>query len=170
MGIRYSASIDVASSPAPGAAYAELLSMATGGAVVHAIRVESLSGAGGNVGLTRAFAIGTGIVTGPSAAIATGLPHRLLSPTMPVGSALTRLQAAWSSSGLTPTGFVSLLRTAVFPGVTGTLRELWRSDIDGPLAIEPRGSLLFTNQGTGVATGAGLKISVTWEEGDSASR
>lgn len=160
MGIRYSATIEAATPVAAGAAYAELLASATRGAVVHAIRVETKNAVGAQLGLARSFAIGTGT------SYATGVAHRLASPTMPIGTALSRLQAAWSSA---PTGFLSRLRDEVIGAATGTLRQLWSSDVDGPLVIEPGKSIVVMNPGSGI-DGAALKIGITWEEGDVSSR
>ena len=159
MAHRYSASI-AAAQPSVGCAYAEMLAGASKSVSVRAIRVTTLSALGGEVALERAYSVGTGAATG----IATGVSHRLASS--PTTSA--RLQAAWTSSGITPTGYGSSLRGTVLGAATGTTYDLWRAD-DGPLVLEPSESLVLLRRGSGsgLATGAALRVDITWEEGPS---
>lgn len=152
---RYSAGVLSNGTVAAGAAYAEMLAGATRSISVKEVRVVSATNVGGNVALTRAYAIGTGAASG----IATGVAHQFVA-----SAPSARLQAAWSSSGITPTGYVSKLRQETLQIGTGAALSLWRESHDGPLVIEPNSSLLIVNQGSGIQGGA-VFVNVTWEEG-----
>ena len=157
---RYSVGFTRSGPPlASGEAYAELLAGASDPVSIKSITVTTGSNLGGHVALAHSSAIGTGAATG----IFTGVAHRLVA-TSPTGPA--RAQVAWTSSGVSPTGYVSRLRDQVLPIATGQTRTLWDSSIDGSLVVEPSKSLLVLNQGTGtVGSGADLRINFTWEEG-----
>lgn len=154
---RYSAGLLSPSSVPAGAVYAEMLAGASKSISIKEIRVVSATNIGANVGISRAFAIGTGAATG----IATGIAHRTVGG---ASGAEGCLQAAWVSSGITPTGFVSKLRQETLEVGTGAVLSLWRESHDGPLVLEPRQSLLLVNHGSGIHGGA-LFVNVTWEEG-----
>lgn len=154
---RYSATVDQTTATSSGQAYAELLAGAADPISIRRISVVTLTNIGGAVGLARSFAIGTGAATG----IATGVCHRAVATT---ATGPARAQVAWTSSGVTPTGFVSKFRSDMLPVASGQQRTLWDSAIDGPLVVEPGKSLLVVNSGTGV-DGGGLRINFTWEEG-----
>ncbi len=157
MAHRYSAGVLSASSVPAGGVYAEMLAGATKSISVREIRVVSGSGLGGHVAIARAFAIGTGAATG----IATGVSARLGST--PTTSA--RMQMAWTSSGVSPTGFGTKMRTEILAAATGADLALWRYD-DGPIVVEPNGSLLIVNGGSGIQGGP-MFVNVVWEEGPS---
>lgn len=146
---RFSASIDSASPTNAGGCYAEMIAGASKSIVVESITITSKTNVGGTVALSRSYAVGTGSAAG----IATGVSHR-------VGTAMGRLQSAWSQA---PTGFGSKLRGEILPVATGSTRQLWSSDVDGPLVIEPGASLLLVNGGSGI-DGGSFKISASWEE------
>jgi hypothetical protein len=165
MGIRYCAQSEVTTTTLAGAVYAEFLASATRGTIVHSITIETKDALGSQIGLGRAFAIGTG--TG----FATGVCHRVRSSSNPIGTASARINTAWSQA---PTGYNSRLRDINFPsgtgfGGTGISRDMWLSYSDGPLTIEPGGSLLLTNQAS-APNAALIKIGITWEEGEAADR
>lgn len=164
MAIRHSATVDQRVCPASGSVYAEMLAGATRAISVCAIRVTTLSNLGGEIAIARSFAIGTGAASG----IATGVSHRIGGQTG-VGTAGARLQAAWTSSGVSPTGYASRLRSEILPTATGTIIDLWRED-DGPILVEPGQSLLLVNAGSGVATGSGIRVNFTWSEGAASDR
>lgn len=151
---RYSAAIRVPAPVGVGQAYAEMLAGATNAISIRSVTLTTTSNVGGEVSLERAFAIGTGAATG----IATAIAHWASSPT-PQG----RLQVAWSSSGISPTGYVSYARHEVLPVATGQMRTLWSED-DGPFIVEPGSSALLVNHASGIA-GGGMQVNVTWEEG-----
>lgn len=155
MAHRFSASVDVAGPVGVGAAYAEMLAGATKPISIRAIVLTTSSNVGGQVALMRAHAIGTGAATG----VATAVNHRMGA------TSAARLQVAWTSSGVTPTGYVTRIRHAIMPIATGSVRELWREE-DGPLIVEPASSVLLINHASGIQ-GAGMHIDVTWEEGPS---
>jgi hypothetical protein len=166
LAIRFSASIDQRLAPGSGSAYAEMLAGASEPISVRSIRITTLTALGGEVGLARSFAIGTGAASG----LATGVAHRIggYAPTsMPTSAA--RLQCAWSSSGVSPTGYGSLLRSVMLTAATGASYELWR-DEDGPLAVEPSNSLLILNQASGAIPGLGLRLNFTWEKGPASDK
>lgn len=152
---RYSASVLSAAVVPAGTAYAEMLAGAERSISVKEISVTAATNIGGGVALSRAHAIGTGAATG----IATGVAHQFVA-----SAPSARLQAAWSSSGVTPTGYVSQLRRDILPIATGSSVTMWRASEHGPLLIEPNSSLLVVNAGTGIQGGAVL-VNVTWEEG-----
>lgn len=164
MARRYSASATTSvSSTAPGQAYAEMLAGTEKPISVCQILVSTRTNVGGAISLARAYAVGTGAATG----IATAVHHRIGATTS------ARLQVAWTSSGVTPTGYHSKIRQSLLPVATGQVLELWNSSSDGPLVIEPSGSLLLVNQGSGFQ-GSGLdgllSVNVTWEEGHPTDR
>lgn len=149
MGRRYSAGVTVDSSIAVGGLYAEMLCGATKSINLVSLRVTTRSNNGGQIGLRRSFAQGTGTT------VATGEPHRSTN----VGSD-ARLVTAWSP---VPTGGALLMRSETLPVQTGWGIYFWREE-DGPIAIEPGKSLLITNHGSGIQAGA-LHINATWDEG-----
>jgi hypothetical protein len=158
---RYSVGFHRGGSVSAGEAYAEMLASAGSPVSVKSITVTTGSNAGPNVALVRTFGIGTGAATG----IFTGVAHRTIA-TQPTGPA--RAQIAWTSSGVTPTGYSTKLREEQMPLATGATKTLWDSHRDGALVIEPSASLLFINGGSGfVGSGgdAALKFNITWEEG-----
>lgn len=154
MAHRYSAGLAVVGPIGVGYAYAEMLAGATKPISIRSITLTTSTNVGGQVALVRASAIGTGAATG----IATAMSHRLGSPTSEA-----RVQCAWTSSGITPTGYVSWVHHTVMPLATGQSRDLW-SEEDGPLVIEPSSSVLLINHASGIQ-GGGMHINVTWEEG-----
>ena len=154
---RYSVGIIRGTSVSAGQAYAELLAGASDPVSITSITVTTSTAVGGSVALSRAYGIGTGAATG----VYTGVAHRSVA-TSPTGPA--RAQIAWTSSGVTPTGYVSKLREDILPIATGQSRTLWDASIDGPLVVEPAQSLLVLNPGTGI-DGGGLRINFSWEEG-----
>ena len=158
---RYSVGFHRGGSVAAGEAYAEMLATAGDPVSVKSITVTTGSNAGPNVALVHAYAVGTGAATG----VFTGVAHRTIA-TLATGPA--RVQIAWSSSGVTPTGYRTKLREEQMPLATGSTKTLWDCDRDGPLSIEPGKSILFINGGSGfVGSGgdAALKFNITWEEG-----
>lgn len=158
---RYSVGFHRGGSIAAGEAYAEMLATAGSSVSVKSVTVSTASNAGPNVAIVRAHAVGTGAATG----IFTGVCHRTIG-TQPTGPA--RVQIAWTSSGVTPTGMTTKLKEEQFPLATGAHRVLWDCDRDGPLVIEPGKSILLVNGGSGFAgsgADAALKFNVTWEEG-----
>lgn len=154
---RYSVGFSRTTTVAPGQAYAELLAGAADPVSIKLITVTTASAVGGHVALARSHAIGTGAATG----IYTGIAHRL-GATAATGPA--RAQVAWTSSGLTPTGFISKLKDELLPIATGQSAVIWDAQSDGPLLIEPSKSILLVNQSSGI-DGGGLRINITWEEG-----
>lgn len=158
MGIeRYSAWAEIAGPVGIGNAYAELLAGAADPVSVKSITLTTASAVGGEVALVHSSAIGTGAATG----IFTGIAHRTVA-TAATGTA--RLQIAWTSSGVTPTGYVSGLKHEVMPVATGQSRTLWDSSRDGELIIEPTKSILLINHASGIQ-GGGMHINFTWQEG-----
>lgn len=160
MGIRFSAVVDVAG-VAAGAAYVELLAAATRSIDVHVVKIDAKDALGSLVGLVRSATVGTGNAFG------TGIAHRALVGTAPIGTALARVHVGFA---VTPSAMASRLRDAVIAGgTTGTSRHLWSSDVDGPITIEPGQSLLVINQAS-APSAATLKIGLTWAEGDASAR
>jgi len=154
---RYSVSFDPLTPVNSGHAYAEMLAGAADPVSIKSITVTAKTAIGGNVALVRAHAIGTGAATG----VFTGMAHRSAA-TCATGPA--KAYIAWVSSGVTPTGTLSRLRSQIIPIGTGSSFSLWDSHSDGPLLLEPLTSLLLVNNGSGI-DGGGLRINVTWEEG-----
>lgn len=155
---RYSVGFECATTAvAPGDPYAEFLAGARDPVSIRAISVSSSSNVGGDIALRRSFAIGTAAASG----IYTGVAH-FAGATTPTGPA--RVQVAWTSSGVSPTGYVSNVKDEILPVATGQTRQLWDASVDGPLLIEPSKSLLLINQGSGIHVG-GFHVNITWEEG-----
>ena len=155
MGHKYSSALERAEPVSPGGAYAEMLASATKSISIRSITVTTGSNIGGMIALVRSFGVGTGAATGVGTAVA----HRLFSPTTS-----SRLQVAWTSSGVTPTGYGARFREEVLPVATGQQRVLWDCEVLGPLTVEPGQSLLMVNQASGIQAGA-VRLNVTWEEG-----
>lgn len=154
---RYSVTFDPLVPVNSGHVYAEMLAGAADPISIKSITVTTKTNLGGQVALSRSRAIGTGAATG----VFTGVAHRM-GATSATGPA--KAYIAWSSSGVSPTGFTSRLRSEVLPVGTGSSTSLWDSVYDGPLVLEPGTSILLMNHASGIDAG-GLRVNVTWDEG-----
>jgi hypothetical protein len=137
---------------AAGGVYATLLAGASDPISIRTLRVTNTGSVGiGPVALARAAGVGTGVT------VYTGVGHRTLG-----ASGAARAYSAWNGSN--PSGALARLACDAVPAGTGTMRELWNCETQGPLVLEPRGGLTVLNHGSGIASGT-LYINATWEEG-----
>ena len=155
-----SVSIPAASS---GAIYAQMLADATRPISIRTITIVPRTNVPLEIGLVRAFAVGTAGAT----TVATGIAHRHPNQANMAG----KVEYGWSTSPTCgATGANGFFRREI---ATGTRLLLWRLE-DEPIVVEPTGvgtgsaGLLLMNVGS--APGPALDVHVTWEYGPAADR